>query len=126
MVNRNASAGKSAKTIQNIINLISVILKKAKIDNYLKRDIPKPCEYMMLPKTTNKKGNAYSMEEVKLMMERAKSADNINIQLLLALTCLAGGLDVQSLQPCAGKMSHWEKRKAFSASAAPLCMLMER
>ena len=92
MVNRNASAGKSAKTIQNIINLISVILKKAKIDNYLKRDIPKPCEYMMLPKTTNKKGNAYSMEEVKLMMERAKSAGNINIQLLLALTCLAGGL----------------------------------
>lgn len=46
----------------------------------------------MLPKAASKEGNAYSMEEVKLMMERAKSAGNINIQLLLALTCLAGGL----------------------------------
>lgn len=92
MVNRYASAGKSAKTIRNIVNLVSVILKRAKIDNYLKRDIPNPCEYVMLPKAASKEGNAYSMEEVKLMMERAKSAGNINIQLLLALTCLAGGL----------------------------------
>ncbi len=90
-VYRYASAGKSAKTIRNIVNLVSVILKRTKIDNYLKRDIPNPCEYVMLPKAASKEGNAYSMEEVKLMMERAKSAGNINIQLMLALTCLAGG-----------------------------------
>ena len=63
------------------------MLKRAKIDNYLKRDIPNPCEYVVIPKTITKEGNAYSIEEVKLMMERAKAMGNINMQLLIALSC---------------------------------------
>ena len=92
MVNAYIATGKSTKTVRNIVNLVSVMLKRAKIDNYLKRDTPNPCEYVVMPKTASKEGNAYSMEEVKLMMERAKATGNINIQLLIALTCLAGGL----------------------------------
>lgn len=92
MVNKYVAVGKSTKTIRNIVNLVSVMLKRAKIDNYLRRDIPNPCEYVVMPKVVNKEGNAYSMEEVKLMLERAKATNNVNIQLLIALTCLAGGL----------------------------------
>ena len=92
MVNKYIAIGKSTKTIRNIVNLVSVMLKRAKIDNYLKRDLPNPCEFVVMPKAASKEGNAYSMEEVKLMMERAKNIGSINIQLLIALTCLAGGL----------------------------------
>lgn len=92
MVNDYVSAGKASKTIRNTVNFVSILLKKAKIDNYLRRDTPNPCEFLTMPHSVSTEGNAYSMEEVKLMLERAKAIDDINIQLLIALTCLAGGL----------------------------------
>lgn len=92
IVNYYKEIGKAPKSIRNFINLVSVILKMAKADNYLKRDAPDPCAFLKLPKIVSKAGNAYSMEQVMLMFQRAEDAHNLNVQLLLALTCLAGGL----------------------------------
>lgn len=92
MVNHYASLNLASKTIRNYVNLVSVILKRAKVDNYLKRDIPNPCDYVIMPKSQSKEGNVYSMEQIRIMLERAKSANDINMQLIIALCCLAGGL----------------------------------
>lgn len=45
-----------------------------------------------MPKSQSKAGNVYTMEQIRTMLERAKSAGDINMQLLIALCCLAGGL----------------------------------
>ena len=92
MVNCYKAEGKASKTIKNYINVVSVIFKMAKVDNYLRRDVPDPTEYLKLPKTVSKEGSVYSMEQVMLMFQRAEDTENINMQLLLALSCLAGGL----------------------------------
>ena len=92
MVNCYKAEGKASKTIKNYINVVSVIFKMAKVDNYLRRDVPDPTEYLKLPKTVSKEGSVYSMEQVMLMFQRAEDTENINIQLLLALSFLAVGL----------------------------------
>lgn len=92
MSNYYSALGRASKTIRNYISLASNILKMAKADNYLRRDTPNPTEFLRLPKMVSQKGNAYSMEQVMLMLQRAENSNNLNIQLLLALTCLAGGL----------------------------------
>lgn len=92
LVTEYEDLGKSPKTIRNYIKWLSVVFKNAIIDGYLKKDQPNPCEYIRLPKMQSKEGEVYSMEQVKLMLERAKATENINMQLLIALTCLAGGL----------------------------------
>lgn len=83
---------KSPKTIRNNISFISVVLKQAMTDNYLKRKDANPCTFVRLPKLEQKEGNAYTMEEVKTMLERARESGNRNMELLVALSCLAGGL----------------------------------
>lgn len=84
--------GRAPKTIRNYVSLVTNILKMAKVDDYLRRDTPNPREFLRLPKLVSQEGNAYSMEQVMLMFRRAEDSHNLNIQLLLALTCLAGGL----------------------------------
>lgn len=83
---------KSSKTIRNYTSFVSVVLKQAMIDNYLKRQEVNPCAFIRFPKSEEKSGNAYSMEEVKTMLERAQESGNRNMELLVALSCLAGGL----------------------------------
>ncbi|WP_243125325.1 tyrosine-type recombinase/integrase [Clostridium transplantifaecale] len=92
IVNEYEALGSSPKSIRNIVNLISIIIKRTKIDNYLNRDTPNPCDFLILPKMMSKEGNVYSIEEIKLMMERAQHTKNINMQLILVLCCFAGGL----------------------------------
>ena len=83
---------KSPKTIRNHISFVSVVLKQAMMDNYLKRKDANPCAFVRLPKLEEKQGNAYTLEEVKTMLERARKTGNRNMELLVALSCLAGGL----------------------------------
>lgn len=83
---------KAPKTIRNILNFVSVVLQQAMNDNYLRRQEKTPCAYVRLPKLIEKGGSAYTMSEVKTILERAEKAGNRNIQLLIACTCLAGGL----------------------------------
>lgn len=83
---------KAPKTIRNILNFVSVVLEQAMNDNYLKRQDKTPCAYVKLPKLIEKEGNAYTMAEVKTILERAEKAGNRNVQLLIAICCLAGGL----------------------------------
>ena len=92
MINDYRRMGKAPKTIRNFVNLVTVMLHFAKIDNYLKRDTPNPREFLKMPKLVSQEGNVYSMEQVMLMFQRAKNTNNLNMQLLLSLTCLAGGL----------------------------------
>lgn len=92
MVNHYNKAGRAPKTIRNTLNIVSVILEQAMNDNYLKRQDRTPCAYVRLPKLKEKEGNAYMMQEVKTMLERAQKAGNRNVELLVAICCLAGGL----------------------------------
>ena len=93
MVNHYTDAGKSPKTIRNYVSFVSVILKQAISDNYLKLTGVLPTTYIRLPKQTEKKGgHTYTMEQVKTMLIRARKEKNINIELIVGLTCLGGGL----------------------------------
>lgn len=83
---------KAPKTIRNIVNFVNVVLEQAMNDNYLRRQDKTSCAYVRLPKLVEKGGNAYTMAEVKTILERAEKAGNRNIQLLIAICCLAGGL----------------------------------
>ncbi len=91
VVNYHVKTGKAPKTIRNIVNLISVIIKSAQVDNYFDRSVNNPCEYVRLPKIQSQAGNAYDAEQVMLMLKRAKETDNINAQLIIALCCMSGG-----------------------------------
>lgn len=84
--------GRSPKTIRNTLNIVSVILEQAMKDNYLRRQEKTPCAYVRLPKLKEKEGHAYTMQEVKTILERAQKAGDRNIELLIAICCLAGGL----------------------------------
>lgn len=93
MVNHYTDAGKSPKTIRNYVSFVSVILKQAISDNYLKLTGVLPTTYIRLPKQTKEKaGHTYTMEQVKTMLMRARKEKNINIELIVGLTCLGGGL----------------------------------
>lgn len=83
---------KAPKTIRNILSFVSIVLEQAMNDNYLRRQDKTPCAYVKLPKLVEKEGNAYTMAEVKTMLERAKEVGNRNVELLIAICCLAGGL----------------------------------
>lgn len=92
MVNHYNAKGRAPKTIKNTLNIVSVILEQAMTDNYLKRQDKTPCAYVRLPKLKEKEGNAYTMMEVKTILERAQKTGNRNVKLLIAICCLAGGL----------------------------------
>jgi integrase len=83
---------KSPKTIRNYLNFVSVVIKQAMNDNYMKRQDNNPCMFVRLPKLHEQEGHAYTMEEVKIMLERADKSKNSNVELAVALCCLAGGL----------------------------------
>lgn len=92
MVNHYKKAGSAPKTIRNIMYVVSVILEQAMLDNYLKKQEKTPCSYVRFPKLESKEGDAYSFEEVKTIIERAQNAGNQNVELIVAICCLAGGL----------------------------------
>lgn len=93
MVNHYSNKGKSPKTIRNHVSFVSVVLKQAISDNYLKPTGVLPTTYVRLPKQLEKRGgHTYTMEQVKTMLTRAKREKNINIELIVGLTCLGGGL----------------------------------
>lgn len=93
LVNHYTDAGKSPKTIRNYVSFVSVILKQAISDNYLKLTGVLPTTYIRLPKQSGKRGgHTYTMEQVKTMLIRARKEKNINIELIVGLTCLGGGL----------------------------------
>lgn len=92
LVNHYTGEGKSPKTIRNYVSFISVLLKQAISDNYLKPKSTLPTENLKLPKAKKCSGNSYTMDQVKTILERAREEKNINIELIVALTCLGGGL----------------------------------
>lgn len=92
MVNRYVKMGKSPKTIRNDLYFISAILKEAMSDNYIKRQESTACAYVRLPKPSGVEGNAYTISQVKTMLERASQTQNRAMELLVAVCCLAGGL----------------------------------
>lgn len=92
MVNRYVKMGKSPKTIRNYLYFISAILKEAMSDNYIKRQESTACAYVRLPKPSGVEGNAYTISQVKTMLERASQTQNRAMELLVAVCCLAGGL----------------------------------
>lgn len=92
MVNHYTNNGKATKTIRNHVSFVAAVIKQAMSDNYLKRRDTLPTAYVKLPKMDTQAGNAYTMEQVKTMLERARKENNINIELIVALTCLGGGL----------------------------------
>lgn len=92
LINEYTAKGKAPKTVRNNLSFISVVLKQAMNDNYLKRQDKTPCGYVRLPKLEEKEGNAYTLEQVRQIMQKAEEKENLNVQLLIALCCLAGGL----------------------------------
>lgn len=92
MVNQYVKMGKAPKTIRNYLYFISAILKEAMNDNYIKRQESTACAFVRLPKPSTEEGNAYTIGQVKIMLERACQTQNRAIELLVAICCLAGGL----------------------------------
>ena len=92
MVNRYVKMGKSPKTIRNFLYFISAVLKQAMSDNYIKRQESTACAFVRLPKPSGVEGNAYTIGQVKVMLERACQTQNRAMELLVAICCLAGGL----------------------------------
>lgn len=91
MVNNFAKQGKSPKTIRNYTSLVSSILAQAMKDNYMKRQ-ELPTNYLRLPELIQEEGKAYTLEQVKLMLNRAHETGNRTMELLIGICCLAGGL----------------------------------
>lgn len=93
MVNHYTDKGKSPKTIRNHVSFVSVVLKQAVSDNYLKPMGVLPTTYVRLPRQTKStEGHTYTMEQVTIVLSRAKKEKNVNIELIVGLTCLGGGL----------------------------------
>lgn len=92
MVNKYVKMGKTPKTIRNYLYFISAILKEAMSDNYIKRQESTACAFVRLPKPTGVEGNAYTIGQVKVMLDRAYETQNRAMELLIAVCCLAGGL----------------------------------
>lgn len=93
MVNHYTDKGKSPKTIRNHVSFVSVVLKQAVSDNYLKPTGVLPTTYVRLPRQSKSaEGHTYTMEQVTIMLAQAKKEKNINIELIIGLTCLGGGL----------------------------------
>ncbi len=93
MVNHYTDKGKSPKTIRNHVSFVSVVLKQAVSDSYLKPTGVLPTTYVRLPRQSKStEGHTYTMEQVTIMLARAKKEKNINIELIVGLTCLGGGL----------------------------------
>lgn len=91
MVNIYVKSGKSVKTIRNHISFISVVLTQAMKDNYMKHQ-ELPTNYLRLPKANGTEKKAYTLEEVKILLDRAKETGNRTMELLIGISCLAGGL----------------------------------
>ena len=92
MVNHYIATGKAPKTIRNHVSFVSVVLKQAISDNYLQLTGILPTTYIRLPRKAEIVGHTYTMEQVKTMLARARAEKNINIELIVGLTCLGGGL----------------------------------
>ncbi len=92
MVNKYVKMGKTPKTIRNYLYFISAILKEAMSDNYIKRQESTACAFVRLPKPTGVEGNAYTIGQVKVILDRAYETRNRAMELLVAVCCLAGGL----------------------------------
>lgn len=92
MVNQYVKMGKAPKTIRNYLYFISAILKEAMNDNYIKRQESTACAFVRLPKPSGVEGNAYTIGQVKVMLDRACETQNRAMELLVAICCLAGGL----------------------------------
>ena len=82
MVNHYTDKGKSPKTIRNHVSFVSVVLKQAVSDSYLKPTGVLPTTYVRLPRQSKStEGHTYTMEQVTIMLARAKKEKNINIEL---------------------------------------------
>lgn len=92
MVNHYIATGKAPKTIRNHVSFVSVVLKQAISDNYLQLTGILPTTYIRLPRKAETVGHTYTMEQVKTMLARARAEKNINVELIVGLTCLGGGL----------------------------------
>lgn len=89
---------KTPKTCRNVLNLMRIILKKAVIQKYIRSN---PTEHIVLPKRTKPQTHAYSIEEVRILLDRSK--DNITLQTIIGLGCLAG---LRRGEMCALKISN--------------------
>ncbi|MEY8411098.1 tyrosine-type recombinase/integrase [Lachnospiraceae bacterium 62-26] len=91
IVNTYSNEGKSPKTVRNRISFISSILNQAMKDNYMKRQ-ELPTNYIRLPELIQEEGKAYTLEQVRIILDRAQKTGNRTVELLVGICCLAGGL----------------------------------
>lgn len=82
---------RSPKTIKNHMGLIRNILHRAMIDRYMTRQ-ENPVTYVILPTWEKKKTQAYTLSQVKIMMQRAEEANDLFILAIIGICCLGGGL----------------------------------
>lgn len=92
LVNYYSDKKIAPKTIRNYLGFISVVLDQAMTDKVIRRQAKNATYFVREPKMVQKKGHAYSIDQVKLMLTRAQEKENITVELILALCCLSGGL----------------------------------
>lgn len=93
---------RSVKTVKNHLGLLNNIIERAMIDGYITRK-ENPAHFVVLPKWEKKPTEAYSLDEVREMMNRAEKKGDLNMLMIIALCCLGGGLRRSEL--CGLKMS---------------------
>ncbi len=82
---------RNPKTIKNHTGLLRNIIHRAMIDKYVTRQ-ENPVTYVVLPTWEKKETQAFTLSQVKIMMQRAEEDGNLFILAILGLTCLGGGL----------------------------------
>jgi integrase len=76
---------KSPKSCRNTFNLMSLIMQRAVVSKYIQSN---PCTNVALPRRRKAEAHAYSLEQIKLMLDRSK--DDIALQTIIGLGALAG------------------------------------
>ncbi|MGN0152334.1 MAG: tyrosine-type recombinase/integrase [Wujia sp.] len=82
---------RSPKTIKNHMGLIRNILHRAMIDRYMTRQ-ENPVTYVVMPTWEKKETQAYTLAQVKTMMQRAEEAKDLFMLAVIGICCLGGGL----------------------------------
>ncbi|MDD6479442.1 MAG: tyrosine-type recombinase/integrase [Oscillospiraceae bacterium] len=120
---RLSEEGISAKTIKNTYMVISSVFKLAIKMGIITKD-RNPMDDVVLPKLTKPNADAYTEEEVKLILQRAKEDNNDKIYLLLLVALFLGlrrgeiiGLKFSKIDFKTGKITIDENRVVVKGKA---------
>ena len=102
---------RNPKTIKNHLSLLGSVMRRAMIDKYMIRQ-ESPVSYVVMPTWEKRETQAYTLAQVKTMMQRAEEGGNWLMLTVIGLCCLGGGLRRSEI--CGLRESHCFVEKEYS------------